>query len=293
MPDRSAVAVTVLTLILLWDVAGDAIAQPLAHDRAMPGQATGSSEAFVVDVRGSTAERPANTLYRAPLAAFTSQTSIGPTQSRILAMDFSIAGVLHGVTASFASTNPSTLGAIDLSTGAFTPIGPLAGLATGEEPHGLAIDARSGVAYLATSDGAESTLHTLNLATGAAAVVGSITLFPDNIDIGALAIGCDGVLYGFERLSDSLLSIDRTTGAATKLGFSGYSPTGASMDFDNASGALYGWLALGQGLVAFGVFNRTTGGFTPLANGPDGQYEGAVRSACPPELPLFANGFEG
>jgi hypothetical protein len=55
------------------------------------------------------------------------------------------------------------------------------------------------------------------------------------------------------------------------------------MDFDNRTGRLYLYAYLGGGANRYGTVDLKTGAFTPLAsNDPQGEFEGATQTRCPP-----------
>src|SRR5688572_4156341 len=157
----------------------------------------GAAEVFVVDTRGSAGRAP-DTLYRAPIADFFQQTLVGATNPRVSGIDFSPdTTVLHAAVSTTASANPGTFGSINPATGGYTPIGPLA-LIEGDVG-GLAVDPRSGVVFLAGTTGSRSLLYTVNPTTGAAAPINLIANQGADTDIGALAIDCEGHLFGLDR----------------------------------------------------------------------------------------------
>jgi hypothetical protein len=268
---------------------------------ASVGVRTPLDTAFTIDVRGQAgiAERLANSLYSFTLNNFPTQTLRGVTQPSLFALDFSPDGTtLFGATGSTAASNPSTLGTIDTTTGAFTVIGTLAGLTTGDSASGLAIDPLTGVAYFSAAGGTptSSRLYTVDLASGALTLVGPITAPTDPtatifIDI---AMNCAGELYGHNISDDALYSIDPATGAGTLIGTHGLAANFAQgMDFDNSDGTLYGFIYTGTGTNRFGTFDLATGAFTTLAqDNPLGEYEGAIPGACPNTPGIFADGFE-
>lgn len=239
-----------------------------------------TSTAFTIDIRGQ-APRLANTLYSFTLNNFPTQTTRGVTASSVFGVDFNPAGTtLYGVTGS-AGVPASTLGTINTTTGAFTAISALSGLGAGENATGLTIHPRTGVAYLSTF-GTTAQLYTLNLATGAATLVGSMGT-DIMIDI---AMNCGGQLFAHSITTDSLFSVNPATGAATLIGAHGLAANFAQgMDFDNEDGTLYAFIYTGGGTNRFGTFNLGTGAFTSLAtDNPLGEYEGAVPTLCPAEI---------
>jgi len=88
-----------------------------------------------------------------------------------------------------------------------------------------------------------SNLYTVDLATGASVLVGPIQNVADpsqNMMIIDIAVSPDGLVYGLDLLTDSLMAIDKTSGAASVIGSIGFDANNAqSMDFDDASGILY------------------------------------------------------
>ncbi len=245
---------------------------------------------FTIDVRGQAAvpTRLVNSLYSFTLNAFQTQALRGVTQPQIFGMDFNVANTtLFGVTGAAAAPNPSTLGTIDQTTGAFTVIAPVTGLTAGDGMSGLTINPITGAALLSAVGGtpALSRLYSLNLTTGVATLIGGITAPSDPtgtvmIDI---ALNCQGALFAHNILDDSLYSVNVATGAGTKFATHGLAANFAQgMDFDNQSGALYAYIYTGAGTNRFGTFDLTTGAFTSLVtDNPLGEYEGAIPTACP------------
>lgn len=245
--------------------------------------------AFTLDVRGQAPRLP-NSLYSFTLNAFQTQTLRGVSaQASIFAMDFNPTGTtLFAATGATAVTNPSSLGTLNTTTGAFTLIAPITGLTAGDSASGLAIHPVSGVAYFSAAGGTPVTsrLYTLNLTTGAATLVGQITAPTDPtatimIDI---AINCQGQLFAHNISDDALYSVNTTTGAGTLIGTHGLAANFAQgMDFDNQDGSLYAFIYTGTGTNRFGTFNLATGAFTTLVqDNPLGEYEGAIPTQCPP-----------
>lgn len=243
--------------------------------------------AFTIDIRGQAPRLP-NSLYSFTLNAFPTQALRGVTNPSVFAMDFNVANTtLFGITGAAAAPNPSTLGTINQTTGAFTVVAPITGITAGDSVSGLTINPISGAAYMSAAGGtpALSRLYTLNLATGAATLIGQMTAPTDAagtlmIDI---AMNCQGELYAHNISDDALYSINVATGAGTGRTTHGLAANFAQgMDFDNQSGDLYGFIYTGTGTNRFGTFNLTTGAFTSLAtDNPLGEYEGAIPTACP------------
>ncbi len=243
--------------------------------------------AFTIDVRGQAPRLP-NSLYSFTLNAFQTQTLRGVTNPQIFAMDFNVANTtLFGITGSAAAPNPSTLGTIDQTTGAFTVVAPITGLTAGDNTTGLTINPVTGAALLSAVGGtpALSRLYTLNLTTGAATLVGVITAptDPTGTTMIDISMNCQGALYAHNIIDDSLYSVNVATGAGTKFPTHGLAANFAQgMDFDNQSGALYAFIYTGAGTNRFGTFDLTTGAFTSLVtDNPLGEFEGAIPTACP------------
>ena len=156
----------------------------------------------------------------------------------------------------------NTVGTIDLTTGAFTPSGVIAGLPADANVSGLSIDPTTGSWYITTVVGT-ARLYVGDITTGVFAPVGPIG-FDGNID---LAIDSQGNAYGHDILTDALLSIDLITGAGTAIGPTGQVAVFAQgMDFDYSTDTLYATLYTGAGTGRFGSFDLNTGFFTTLQN---------------------------
>ncbi|HWU53178.1 MAG TPA: Ig-like domain-containing protein [Tahibacter sp.] len=108
-----------------------------------------------------------------------------------------------------------------------------------------------------------SDLYRLDLQTAKATYVAPIAATV-NVCIRALAVAPDGALYGIDDFNNSLVAIDKNTGAAAIVGPLGFPVEGAdlSADFDESSGVLY--LANGSRLY---TVNRVTGMATLISPG--------------------------
>jgi len=88
-----------------------------------------------------------------------------------------------------------------------------------------------------------SSLYTVDLSSGASTLVGQIQNVADptaDILMIDIAINSDGLVYGLDLVSDSMMAIDKTGGAASVIGSIGFDANSAqSMDFDDATGTLY------------------------------------------------------
>ncbi len=120
-----------------------------------------------------------------------------------------------------------------------------------------------------TQCGTRSTLYTVNPATGATTEVGQITNGACIIDI---AITPGGDIYGVDLVNDSLIRINRLTGAGTVVGPVGIDANYAQgMDYDELNGILY-WAAYNntasQGELR--VIDTATGASTLIGAFPGG-----------------------
>jgi hypothetical protein len=167
------------------------------------GSTTGTANAGLLGIDFDT-----GTLYSVSTAN-AALTLIGSNGRNFGEIEFSPSGTLYG----FTTGSASTLYTINPSTAAATPIGPL-GLSFVFEG-GLAFSP-GGIAY-GTNGGAlgADQLFTINLATGSATVVG--TLSGGDRDINGLAYRSDGQLIGLDRITNALVVIDPATAAVTLL----------------------------------------------------------------------------
>ncbi len=139
-------------------------------------------------------------------------------------MEF-VNGVLYAA-AITGGNGPSNLVTVDPATGVLTTIG-----ATGFGPiSGLAYDSSTGIMYGVTGGNNSGNLITLNLSTGA----GTLVAATGQDKIGSIRFGSNGVLYG--GVTDNtqlnprfLIRINKTTGAVTPVGDTGFSITGLAL----------------------------------------------------------------
>lgn len=218
------------------------------------------------------------------LGDLSSATLLGdPGMPSFFAMDFDPTGTtLYAI----RETSPRQLGTLDTSDGSFTVIADL-GSPQSEQVTGLAIHPVTGAAYLSTSHGADGTLYSLDLVTGATSPIGNFGV-SHMIDI---AMNCEGELYGHGIDEDALYGIDPATGAATLIGLHGLPANFAQgMDFNNADGKLYAAVYTGGGQYHYGTFNLQTGALNELGNNDlPGEWEIAIPAPC---TGVFADGFE-
>lgn len=126
---------------------------------------------------------------------------------------------------------------IDTVSGALTRISDAPPPAN--EIWGMTVDPTTQTLYWIGGTGGV-TLSTIDPATGASTLVGSISGIPAPINITAIAIDAEGQLYGIEQQNDNLIRVDKATGAATVVGPLDV-PTlfKASLAFDPVGGTLY------------------------------------------------------
>jgi hypothetical protein len=104
---------------------------------------------------------------------------------------------------------------------------------------GMALDPTDGTVYAASTDVslAVSSLFKMDPTTGNATLMGTITNSPGIIGI---AIDGSGTLYGYDIISDTLLSIDKSSAAGTIIGPIGFDANfGQGMGWDQATDTLY------------------------------------------------------
>jgi len=193
--------------------------------------------------------------------------------------DFSPDGsVLYGVNAA-----TTTLFSVNQITGAANTIGPMATPAF-INWFDLTIDPVSGKAYAGSwgnAGGGTFNLYTVNLATGATTLIQSVSQPDQLVD---MSMNCAGELYAESVGQDKLYRVDPATAVATPIGAIGYDLQFAQgMDFDNATGVLHAWLFDATNTSHYSSINTATGAATPFpGGGPNGIYEGAIRTSCPP-----------
>ncbi len=206
------------------------------------------------------------------------------------AMDFnSAATTLFGIAAGSAAVGPNSFGTIDTTTGNFAPLVAVTGLPAGTSAGGLSVDPTDETFYV--NDG--TTLYTLNTTSGALTVVGLFGTGLLNIDI---AIDSNGNMFGHDIGADNLLSIDKTTGAATIIGPTGFAANFAQgMDFDFATDTLYATVYTGGGTGAYVSFDLTTGAGTTIASTTpwNAEMEMAIASAIPEPTSMALLGLGG
>lgn len=206
------------------------------------------------------------------------------------AMDFSAdATVLYGIQEGTATLNPLHLGTIDLTTGAFSSIGVMSGDgADVTNWTGLAIGPDN--TFYGSSSG---NLYLINPATAATTLIGSFGTGGTVIDI---AIDSQGNMYAHDIGTDSLYSVDKSSGAATLIGPTGFAAGFAQgMDFDWATDTLYAHIYISGGVAHWASFDLTTGAATSLLDTSswNSELEIAIASPIPEPGSLAVLGLGG
>jgi hypothetical protein len=207
-------------------------------------------------------------------------------------------GTLYVTTWLINSAGNYRLGTISTSTGAYTPVAEITGLAAG--PGGLAVDPLNSSIYLSTS---LSKLYTLDKGSGVASLVGQDDTEP-KLAFADIAFDSGGKLWAIDIVNNSLYNVDKATGKVIPgsaihitVPIGHYCTSGGvcstsdrfnlqyaqGLDFDFSTGILYGMLQGSTGDASMGLdnigihttfmsINTTTGLATPLAEIP--VYEG-------------------
>lgn len=127
----------------------------------------------------------------------------------------------------FLAINPVDASSIMLGTSILSPGFIWSGLAGDPD----------GTLYASATSIAKSELYTINPADGTSALIGTISNSPACI---AIAINSEGEMYGYDIVNDSLISINKITGAGTIIGSLGFDANFAQgMDFDYETDILY------------------------------------------------------
>jgi len=126
---------------------------------------------------------------------------------------------------------------------------------------GMRWDATTGTTYLVISDynARTSTLYTIDLATAATTLVGPIDAL-----IRDIAIDRNGLMYGVDSDADTLIAIDKTSGAAQTIGSLNIDAVfGQGLDFDAETGVLYlASMAMDESTMY--TVDPSTGATTPI-----------------------------
>jgi hypothetical protein len=127
---------------------------------------------------------------------------------------------------------------IDTTTGALVDIGSTG---QGTATRDIAYDSTTGTTFGTAISGDLTDLFTVDTTTGTMTAVGTITGVGEPSYVMGLAVDpSNGLMYGIEIVSSSLIAIDKTTGAGSVIGPLGYSTRfGQGLDFNAATHTLY------------------------------------------------------
>jgi hypothetical protein len=104
-------------------------------------------------------------------------------------------------------------------------------------PAGMRSDPTNGITYLVITDynARSSMLYTIDLSNASTTLIG-----PVNALVRDIAIDNSGLMYGVDSDADTLVAIDKTSGAAEVIGSLGIDAVfGQGLDFDAETGVLY------------------------------------------------------
>ncbi len=201
-----------------------------SHERGAKIQRDGATTGYGVyfDIVGFVNQQ----FFSVPIPDGTPITPIGtPTTVLVQGGDFGEGGVYYG------TINDNALVTYDISTGVQTTVASITGVTSGQSLIGLGYYPATNTMYLATTNITTSELYTLDVSSGVATLIGTVTNCPGLIAIG---VNCDGEMYGVDLVNDNLVSIDPSTAAGTIVGPLGYDANYAQdADFDFATGTLY------------------------------------------------------
>ena len=254
------------------------------------------AHAFVINTNNaSTLQRG---LSRHPIPSWNAAAilPVGATADVANRMDFAPDNTLYGIA---TVGSPARLVRINPFDASVTPIADLTGfLVAGEFAQSFSIDPLSGQAIVIGRNftDLQSRLYYLDLATAELTLQAGINNGND-FKASAISIDCQGRLFAVETTNPSgsarMYRMDRVTGNVTLVGNTSYLSTisHGPVDFDNASGRLYGWVTAQSGAyIGYGSYALNTGTFSVLADTPSAQISGgAFSSRC---WSAFRSGFE-
>ena len=216
--------------------------------------------------------------YSHTLNSFANRSLISEGATRPIALSWNQQmTVLYGV--DFLTRN---LISISHTTGESTHIADFSGVKSGDDVLALTID-ENDVCYVVSSDENSSTLYRCDLSTGELTTIGSQSIASLLVDITA---GCDGTLYGFDGITNSLFTISKIDGSVNLIGNNGIDTTieFTSIMYDRDSGVLYQYIIarneFNSPFTAFASLNSTSGEATLLSNAVSGIYNGAIKTSC-------------
>lgn len=196
-------------------------------------------------------------------------TSIAPLGKKIYADDLAGDGNLYGL------DNDTKMLVKIYADGSVKNVGSLVNVPTADTVTGLSWNRTNNTMYAASTTGTTGKLYTVNLTTGVATAVGTMTNMQTPI---WLEIDNNGVAYSADITTDKLYSVNLTNGAATEIGPLGIDIMYAQdADFNTDNNKLYMAGCLNSANDDSGIYevNLTTGAAT------------LVGATTPNELAMF------
>jgi hypothetical protein len=208
-------------------------------------------------------------------------TVVGPQSDTLVGLDFDPeARVLWAL-----DFTTQTLGTVDQASGAYSPNVALQG---GCCITSFTVDPVRGTFYVSKGD---DKIHELDRTTGATTLLALGAAAGSQIS--ALAMDCTGQLIAADGTqgSGNLYRVN-LAGNPTLIGFPGISGA-TSMEFDNRTGALYGWFnPAGADSSTHATIDPSTAALSATSQ-LSGRYRMAIRNTCPVEaLRIFSDGYE-
>jgi hypothetical protein len=172
---------------------------------------------------------------------------------------------------------------IDTASGTMTYLGAITGATTGNNL-GMTFDHSTNTMYFMRNLPAGSMIYTLNLTSRVATQVGLVSSSSSTNVMIEMAVSNEGDMYAWS-LTDSLYSVNKSTGASTLIG-----PLGVNIgfaqggDFDPATNKLIMAGYIGSGVNNLYELNLSTGAATLICAPPAGEYDAfaIAGSVAPP-----------
>lgn len=238
------------------------------------------TKAYALD--GRTAPRPFGTLPLTPPVTMTVTGTI-PLPRAIYADDIAGNGKLYAL--DNASRNLITVN----NTGVTTNIGVVNPIPAASTLAGLSWNSVKNTMYAIAIGTGGGELYTIDLATGAATLVGPVTGMTTPI---WLEIDNTGLAYSIDITTDNLYSINLTTGASTLIGPLGVNCQFAQdADFNRDTNQLYMASYTGGGVGGIYTINTTTGAATLVGDTTPNNAEYALFSIADTLEPVLNKAF--
>ena len=204
-------------------------------------------------LNGRSAARPFGTMSLVPPHTLT-QTGTIPLPRAIFADDIAGDGKLYAL--DNANRNLVNVN----NSGVVTEIGNVTNIPVAATLSGLSWDSFNSKMYVAVIDAGAGNLYTINMTTGVATFVGSMTGMAAPI---WLEIDNAGNAFSADISTDKLYSVNLTTGASTEIGALGHNMQFAQQaDFNRETNVLYAASYTGGGVGGIYTINTTTGAAT-------------------------------